>query len=267
MSAYCSKVVTGGPIPECTVGFRSGGAIHLPPDPSTSVQLGAFTSGASRFVTRHGRFALNDSLRSALKSEADQHPANPPYANLVYSATITGGKVAAVRRVLKVATRVIINAAFGGRTLQGKISTTTGSGDYGSTPTLPIQIKLAQAANIVKDSVGGAELVGTITNAKKPVRLPGGSTLPALSSSSHNPLTGPYTEHIALLRFPSMHAAFADQMVLSWAPGGPTGMGPEFFPSVGTVLGLDPLGKTWNIVLHGIPWRGPSLSLSASTAS
>jgi hypothetical protein len=64
-----------------------------------------------------------------------------------------------------------------------------------------------------------------------------------------------------------MHAAFADQMVLSWAPGGPTGMGPEFFPSVGTVLGLDALGKTWNIVLHGIPWRGPSLSLSASTAS
>ena len=61
-----------------------------------------------------------------------------------------------------------------------------------------------------------------------------------------------------------MHAPFTDQMVLQWEESS-SGMGDTFYPSIATVFGHDPLGRSWGVVQHGNPSSGPSLTLQLAT--
>jgi hypothetical protein len=38
-------------------------------------------------------------------------------------------------------------------------------------------------------------------------------------------------------------------------------MGTEFYPSVATLLGKNPLGSVWRARIHGVPSAGPALDL------
>ena len=64
-----------------------------------------------------------------------------------------------------------------------------------------------------------------------------------------------------LQRYPSMHSPFDDEMLLKWSDD-VSNMGRELFPSVATLLGLEPLEQAWETSLHGNPTAGPAVVLS-----
>jgi hypothetical protein len=57
-----------------------------------------------------------------------------------------------------------------------------------------------------------------------------------------------------------MHVAYDDELVLKWKNGA-SNMGHAYYPSIATLLGGDPLGRTWQAVLHGTPTAGPGVTL------
>ena len=60
-----------------------------------------------------------------------------------------------------------------------------------------------------------------------------------------------------------MHGGFNDEMVLLWKES--SNMGVQFYPSVATLLGGDPLEKRWSTTLHGNPAVGPAVNLHLVT--
>ncbi|WNZ07024.1 hypothetical protein [Streptomyces sp. 11x1] len=137
--------------------------------------------------------------------------------------------------------------------MEGTIGVRTRQGDYASDATLPIRIAFA------KSPVDG-ELTGKITNATRAVRSAKGSCFAPLNRTKANPLVGKFTARITLERFSSMHAAFDDELLLRWSSS-VSNMGHAYYPSIATLLGGDPLGRTWETTLHGTPSAGPSVTL------
>lgn len=73
-------------------------------------------------------------------------------------------------------------------------------------------------------------------------------------------VVGGFTAKITLERSPSMHVAYDDDLVLKWKNGAST-MGRAYSPSIATLLGGDPLDRTWHARLHGTPTAGPGVTL------
>lgn len=77
-----------------------------------------------------------------------------------------------------------------------------------------------------------------------------------LKPNATNPLVGDYTAKIQIERFPAMHTAFDDELVLAWTDSA-SNMGAAYYPSLATLLGGDPIGRTWETHIHGTPSAGP----------
>jgi hypothetical protein len=246
VSRACVHVTTSSKVPTCTALFDGETGLKLPPG-GAEHPYGS-QSRAGSFITAEGK-----------KIPMKRPPVVPggafdtAYANMVYLATVTDGKVTSVAPVLRVTENAILTHVFGSKVLSGTISERRTDGTYDFENVLPVAIALDSQAH-------GNALAGQIVNATTSVRLPGGRCAPALNSSAANPLVDGFTSKISLVRVPSMHALHNDEMVLEWDESS-SGMGAEFYPSVATVMGHDPLGKTWEVTQHGVPDSGPSLKL------
>jgi hypothetical protein len=246
LSPACAQVTTSGKLPECTVLHDGSMGLRLPAG-TAEHPYGTISRGGESFIT-------SDGTKIRLKPEGTA-PENrtTDYATTVYRAEVTKGVVSALTPVLKVSENAVLTHAFGSRILTGRISVRNDDGSYDFDRMLPVVIQLD------KKAVRGA-LNGTIANATRAVRLPSGRCLPALSQTPANPLVDGFTPHVSLVRVPSMHVPFDDEMVLQWNASS-SGMGSNFYPSVATAMGRDGLGEVWNVTQHGNPSSGPSLSL------
>jgi len=176
------------------------------------------------------------------------------YATTVYQAKVSNGVATSLRPLLRVSDDAILTHTFGGKTLIGVISSRMTDGSYDVDPKLPIAFRLDASA---RDKV----LHGSIVNAIRPVRVGGGACIAKLPDTSANPLVDEFGRNVTIARVPSMHVPYDDELVLEWN-GSSSGMGSDFYPSVATVMGNDPLARAWQVSQHGTPTSGPSLKLA-----
>ncbi|MBP5872735.1 hypothetical protein QBB33_40920 [Streptomyces scabiei] len=247
----CAASTQRNGIVHCTKPFPGTKPIRLPADPSGTQRYGALKRHGTKFHTRGGDLPLAAAVARQLT--ADVEDGRTAYANTIYLATISKGTVTTIKPVADIDENAVLQAAFAGRAMEGTIGVRTRQGDYASDATLPVRIELA------KSPVHG-ELTGRITNATKAVRSAKGSCLAPLNRTEANPLVGGFTARITLERYPSMHVAYDDELVLRWKSGA-SNMGHAYYPSIATLLGGDPLGRTWQAGLHGTPTAGPRLDL------
>lgn len=251
LSGICAASTQRNGIVHCTKPFPGKKPIRLPGDPSRTQRYGALKRGGTMFHTRGGDLSLAAAVARQLEADADK--GRTAYANTIYLATISQGTVTKIKPVADIEENAVLRAAFAGRAMEGTIGVRTRQGDYTSRATLPVRIAFAESP------VHG-ELTGKITNATRAVRSAKGSCLAPLNRTKANPLVGEFTAKIALERFSSMHAAFDDELLLKWS-GGASNMGHAYYPSIATLLGGDPLGRTWETLLHGTPSAGPPVNL------
>lgn len=246
-SHACAHMDTSGAIPTCTALFDGAVGLKLPTG-TAEHPYGAQSHLTDAFITSKGRAI--PIKRKPLKLGA---PVDTQYANTVYRATVTGGQVTSITPVLRISENAILNHTFGSKLLVGEISQRNPDGTYDLDQMIPIVIALDAKAR------HGA-LSGTIENATRSVRIPGGRCLTALAAATTNPLVDGFTNKVQLVRVPSMHVPFDDEMVLDWNESS-SGMGREFYPSVATVMGHEALPGTWQVFQHGAPDSGPALKL------
>lgn len=245
-------------LPVCTVPYADGTALRLPAAPSAGQGFGAFTRAGAGFVTADGTtHAVADDVRNKV-GEAAGESGYADYGTTAYLATFTGGEVTAVTPALRIDRDALVKAVFAGTTMTGKISTVDTPVDpagptYSGQPTLPVVITWS-------DQASDGTLSGTIANATQGASA-GGVCAPALSAASNNPLVGGFTASVGLLPYPSMHAGWDDELVLSWSDSS-SGMGSAFYPSAATLMGADPVQGTWEVTQHGTPTSGPGLDLT-----
>ncbi|MFE7766274.1 hypothetical protein [Streptomyces sp. NPDC057438] len=251
LSGVCAASTQRNGIVHCTRLFPGKKPIRLPNDPSGTQRFGALKRGGTTFHTRGGDLPLAAAVAKLMKADADD--GRTAYTNTIYLATISQATVTKIRPVADIDENAVLQSAFADRAMEGTIGVRTRQGDYASQATLPVRIELA------KSPVHG-ELTGKITNATRAVRGAKGSCLAPLNRTKANPLVGEFTAKIVLERHPSMHAAFDDELVLRWHNGA-SNMGRAYYPSIATLLGGDPLGRTWQAGLHGTPTAGPDLNL------
>jgi hypothetical protein len=228
----------------CTKLFPGNAPIRLPADPSATRKYGAVTRNGQAFHTRTGDLPLAPAMRQKLNKNLN---GQMEYANAIYLATITNGTVTDVKPVALIDENTIIGAFFAGRAMEGTITAQGKPGVYDGKP-LPTRIEF------VKDPKDG-KLKGRFVNAKAGVRGADGKCIPALPKRG-NPFTGGLTPDIEIMRYPGMHTMFDDELVLFWHDN-TSNMGKDYYPSVATLLGGDPLGKTWATVGHATPGLRP----------
>ncbi|WEH12445.1 hypothetical protein [Streptomyces sp. VNUA24] len=251
LAGICAAATERNGIVHCTKLFPGTKPIRLPGDPSGTQRYGAIKRDGSKFSTRGGDLPLAAAVTKQLKADAED--GRTAYANTIYLATLSQGTVTKIKPVADIDENAILQAAFAGRAMEGTIGVRTRQGDYASDATLPVRIELAESAL-------HGELPGKITNATRAVRSAKGSCLAPLNRTEANPLVGGFTAKITLERYPSMHAAYDDELVLKWKNGA-SNMGRAYYPSIATLLGGDPLGRTWQAGLHGTPTAGPGVTL------
>jgi hypothetical protein len=241
------------------------------PADSEMVKYGAVARGGARFLTRDGAFELASSITNTLQAgrgaagsgsggdsgaadDGDVAARTGAYAQLVYRAQVNGMTVEKLTPIIRIDESALMTHIFGGKVLEGTIAARNGPDEYATSTTLPVRIELARVAT-------DAVVTGHIVNARRPVRLSTGRCSAALSATgTRDPLRAPFTDTVKLQRFPSMHAPFDDEMLLKWNTDA-SNMGTQFYPSAATLLGLDPLKRTWETMLHGNPLSGPAMTL------
>ncbi|MEU5200211.1 hypothetical protein AB0G86_40245 [Streptomyces scabiei] len=256
LSGICSTSTQRDGIVHCTELFAGKKPIRLPSDPSRTQRYGAIKRDGSKFHTRSGDLPLSAAVTKQLEAAAGHGRADKnrtAYANTIYLATVSRGTVTRIEPVADIEENAVLRAAFAGRAMEGTISVRTRQGDYTSAATLPVRIEFAK-------SPVRRELTGKITNATRAVRSAKGPCFAPLNRTRANPLVAGFTADIAIQRHPSMHAPFNDELVLKWASGR-SNMGHAYYPSIATLLGGDPLGRTWQAGLHGTPTAGPGVNL------
>lgn len=237
--------------------FDGDEPVRLPADPSDSERFGAVVRGGTGLWTRDGVLPLSDAAREKIVGEnvggQDVIADGMPYASQVYGALVRDGEVVDVRPVVRVDEDAIVDRLFAGTVLEGGI-TRFADGAWDGMTMLPVRIEVGERA-------GDGSLSATIVNSSSGVASSTGTCLPALTADpATNPLRDGYTADVGLERYPSMHADFDDEMLLTWANGS-SDMGAELYPSMATVLGGDPLDDTWMPMIHGTPTAGPSFEL------
>ena len=272
-AAVCPGGTVRDAVVLCTELQPEGEPLALPEDDG-SARYGALTRGGDRFLTRSGALELSPTVRGDLleQLETDRESAfdadsgaaedgdvagrTGPYASTVYVAKVDGGTVVALRPAVRVDETALMTRVFGGAVLEGTIAPFVDQEEgYDLDPTLPVRIELAASA---QDAV----VSGHVVNASRAVRLSTGGCAPALTGAgAHDPLQEPFTEAVTVQRYPSMHTPFDDELLLKWSPD-VSSMGSALFPSAATLLGLDPLGPTWDAALHGNPLSGPLMTLA-----
>ncbi|GGR91615.1 hypothetical protein GCM10010269_33420 [Streptomyces humidus] len=251
LSGICAASTQRNGIVHCTEPFAGKKPIRLPSDPSRTQRYGAVKGGGSKFHTRGGDLPLSAAVARQL--EADIENRRRAYANTIYLAVISQGAVTKIKPVADIEENAVLRAAFAGRAMEGAIGVRTRQGDYSLRETLPVRIEFA------KSPVHG-KLTGRITNATRAVRSAKGSCFAPLNRTRANPLAGVFTAKIAIERAFSMHAPFDDELLLEWSSD-VSNMGSAYYPSIATLLGGDPLGRTWETMLHGTPSAGPPVDL------
>ncbi|MDX3524298.1 hypothetical protein [Streptomyces scabiei] len=251
LSDICAASTQRNGIVHCTKLFPGKKPIRLPDDPSRTQRFGALKRGGTTFHTRGGDLPLAAAVAKHLAAGAAK--GRTAYASTIYLATISKGTVTKIKPIADIEENAVLRAVFAGRAMEGTIGVRTRQGDYSSRATLPVRIAFA------KSPVHG-ELTGKIINATRAVRSSKGSCLAPLDRTKANPLVGEFTAKITLERVSSMHAAFDDELLLKWSSS-VSNMGHAYYPSVATLLGGDPLGRTWETGLHGTPSAGPPVTL------
>jgi hypothetical protein len=238
-------------IVHCTELFKGEKPIQLPDDPSTTQRYGAMMRGGKQFYTRAGNLPITDAAVKQLGQDASSGHA--PSANTIYLATISNGTVTDLKPVADVDENAVLSATFAGRAMEGTISTLVEPGTYSFDKMLPIRVEFAARP------VNG-QLAAKIMNATHGVRSANGSCIASLAGKTTNPLVDIYTADVHLQRFPGMHTQFDDELILLWTES-TSNMGKEYYPSIATLLGGDPLGSTWETLPHATPGTGPSVTL------
>lgn len=247
LSHACAHLDTSGTVPTCTELFDGPVGLRLPSG-TREHPYGAQGHRTDAFITPDGMKIPIKRAPLTIGARTDTR-----YANTVYRAKVSGGKVTSLTPILRVSENAILNHVFGFKLLVGQISQRNPDGTYNLDRMIPVVIGLDAEAR-------HHALPGRIKNATEAVRLPGGRCVAPLARSSADPLIDGFTSKISLVRVPSMHVPFDDEMVLQWSESS-SGMGGEFYPSVATVMGHDALGKTWQVTQHGTPDSGPALKL------
>lgn len=264
LTAACATVTpasaTSAGLPVCTAPYSDGAALRLPAAPSADQGFGAFTRAGKGFVTADGTThevadgVLDEVARSTEEAGGTEYAA---YGSTAYLATLEGGQVTAVVPALRIDRDALVKAVFAGTTMVGTISPAdtpvdTTSPTYSGDASLPVVITWS-------DQASDGQLAGTVANAAQGASV-AGTCAPALSSRPENPLLGGFTASVGLLPYPSMHAGWDDELVLSWSDSS-SGMGSAFYPSVATLMGADPVQGRWEVMQHGTPMSGPTLEL------
>lgn len=262
LSSACATVTpassASGGLPVCTAPHPDGVALRLPAAPSADQGYGGFTRAGTGFVTADGTShkVSQDVLNKVGETVGEAGYAD--YGTTAYLATFKDGEVTAVAPALRIDRNALVKAVFAGTTMVGKIAAVdtpvdTANPTYAGEATLPVVITWSHQAS-------DGTLSGTIANATKGASV-SGTCAPALSATPGNPLVGTFTASVGLLPYPSMHAAWDDELVFSWSESS-SGMGNAFYPSVATLMGADPVQGTWEVMQHGTPMSGPMLDLT-----
>ncbi|MFL6089628.1 MAG: hypothetical protein ACJ71Z_05760 [Aeromicrobium sp.] len=247
LAGACPKLDASTTVPTCTELFDGKVGLKLPAT-SSDAPVGAVSRGGEFFVSADGTKVRMQPLKLPMSMST-----YTAYATTIYRAKVEDGIATGLKPVLRVSEGAILEHTFGSRVLTGVISPRTADGSYDMRPKLPVVMQLASRAR-------GKALPGTIVNATSGARLPDGRCVPPLPSGAENPLVDGFAATVTLERVPSMHVTHDDEMILAWNDSS-SAMGRAFYPSVATVLGHDPLGKTWDVVQHGTPNSGPALTL------
>lgn len=246
LSTACPKIDLASDVPVCTQLFDASTGIRLPAG-NAKEPVGALSRGGQFFVDSRGR------KWGVAPIQQPSEATDRGYATTVYRAQVADGVATSLKPIMRVTEEAILTHTFGGLVLTGTISARLDDGSYNVRPKLPVVIRLADRAE------DGA-LSGSIVNADRPVRIGDGGCVPVLPGTSDNPLVDGFSSNVRLVRVPSMHLPYGDQMVLEWSESS-SGMGHAFYPSVATVMGHDPIGTRWEVVQHGNPMSGPALAL------
>ncbi|MFJ9707273.1 hypothetical protein [Streptomyces sp. NPDC101234] len=255
LSGICAASTQRNGVVHCTKLFPGTKPVRLPGDPSRTQRYGAVERGVPTFHTRGSDLPLTAAVTRRLEAEANG--GRTDYANTIYLATVSKGKVTEIKPVANIEENAVLRAVFGGRAMEGTIGVRTRQGDYSFTAALPVRIEFA-------GSPERGQLTGRISNATSAVRSAKGSCFAPLNRTRANPLVGKFTAKIGIQRVPSMHGAFDDELILIWATD-ESNMGDAYYPSVATLLGGDRLGPTWETSLHGVPSLGPPVNLRLVT--
>jgi hypothetical protein len=242
-------------IVHCTELFKGESPLRLPDDPSSTQRYGALKRSGQQFHTRVGDLPLAATVVGQLNQGVSSGHA--PYASTIYLTTISNGAVTDLKPVADIDENAVLSATFAGRAMEGAIGTLVEPGTYSSDKVLPIRVEFAAKP------VNG-QLAGKIMNSTSRVRSAGGSCFASLINGATTPLVDGYTADVHLQRIPAMHAQFDDELIILWSNGS-SNMGDAYYPSIATLLGGDPLGSTWQTVIHGTPTSGPSVTLHLVT--
>ena len=255
LTKMCAVSEMRDDIVHCTELFKGERPLRLPDDPSNMQRYGALKRGGLQFHTRAGDLPLAAPVVEQL--DQDLSSGHTSYASTIYLATISKGAVTGLKPIADIDENAVLSATFAGWVMEGTIGTLIGPGTYSSDKVLPIRVEFAAKP------VNG-QLAGKIMNSTSGVRSADGSCFASLVNGATNPLVDGYTADIRMQRVPSMHALFDDELILLWTNGS-SNMGQAYYPSIATLLGGDPLGSTWQTLLHGTPTSGPSVTLHLVT--
>ena len=255
LTKMCAVSEVRDGIVHCTELFKGEKPLQLPDDPSNTQRYGALKRGGQQFYTRAGDLPLSETAIGQLGQNVSSR--NVPYARTIYLATISNGTVTDLKPVADIDENAVLSATFAGRAMEGTISTLVEPGTYSSDKMLPIRIEFAARP------VNG-QLAAKIMNSTSGVRSANGSCIASLAGKTTNPLVDIYTADVHIQRFPGMHTQFDDELILLWTES-TSNMGKAYYPSIATLLGGDPLGSTWETLLHGTPGSGPPVNLHLVT--
>ncbi len=234
-------------VPTCTKLFRGERGLRLP---ATGPLLGGLGRSRPALFTVDGRrIPLSEAVKADLAVSVD-------YANTVYEGTVADGKVTALAPRLRITEEAVLDHLFASRLLIGRVSGRDSTDSFKSAPRLPVLVELSRRS-------AHGRLAGVIRNATRAARV-GGRCYPALSDAADDPLgSSGFTRKISIKRIPSMHVPFEDELIFAWTRNS-SGMGSQYYASVATLFGRDPMGDTWHITQHGNPSSGPRLVVRAA---
>ncbi|MGE0785964.1 MAG: hypothetical protein AB7S26_09770 [Sandaracinaceae bacterium] len=275
----------GRDITVCDEAYGSAPFVRLPADSASEVYGGIvrrLDAGLELvFMTRDTSNPIASPPPAWVGQEA--LPGDIRYGYYLYRARVDGGAVQELTPVVRVDDRVLgsVLAAvvLGGRAIEGLASARTVDASSGEVRfayddhTVPMRIRFDAAPDEASfdDATGYPRhaLYGTIENAHTAVTGSDGACLPALDTLAEaNPFSSATGDgdRVMLLRHPDMHGAFDDVFTIDWPEGtvpGGNNMGAGLFLSTAELLlAAPPTRDDASSFPHGVPWAGPSATLS-----
>jgi hypothetical protein len=275
--ALCPKQTVEDGLVHCQEGYPEPPFVHVPAsqtlaDGSKQVVGGIAKYGAVIRDADGNQYTLPREIALTETNASGGNAGAELQADHLYRATVVNGAVTKIERFARIADAVFYTG-WVGTTFEGVIAKRAGADTFETEPSLPVRVRFTALKDGTSPGASDHDpykpqtLVATIENATAATKSSTGDCLASLASfGENNPDVG---SEIDLGRYPTMHSAFDNAIVLTYAAKAadlPTNMAMALWRSPADLIAkTSSLPGAFDSVPHASPTYGVTMKVKPVT--